>query len=219
MFDKIYNSMSVAVSPNSLQIRSVYDELRDFVKCISNGLLDDEELDDLKYFTKDLSSDIKLLYLFVKSEPKAMKLSGGKEKQLRYDTARKMGTKFIVIYHYSEDSGNDKESIERLLSEAKYIVNTVYSPSFNNLNTKELFENFDERTAEDKLLMLAPYIIVCKLFETFDLSVVKGGEFVLQEALNPDNIKVINRVIKGIISEQPSLETLINLNGFMLLCN
>lgn len=211
MFNKIFEAMRTALSPDTLTTRklNLAPTMKDFVNCISKAHLTEDELDDAYYIIRTISDKIQLLYVIVDSTPK----------ELRFDTALRMDTTYIVIFHYTGDSSDNVDAIKRLLDEAHYIIKAIYDPDFKHKNIIDRFANFQSMSSKDKLLALAPYIPVCKLLEDYNFNIIKDADFALQEALNPEGIEYINDTIKTILFEKPGLDVLFDLNGFLLVFN
>ena len=205
MFNKILLAMQTSITYTSLDVKRLSDGIMDFIKCISLNKLTDDELDGARYFTRNIKPDIVLMYIFLDTDIK---------KDLLGDVADRMGKKYIILYNYLSENMDDAAIIIRLREQAIFILKSLYNKGKGNRSN--ILMNFNKVTSEEKLIILAPYIIVCKIFDKIDIGLYTGGNFIIQEALNPDKVPQIDEEIKFILTEHPDMDTLFNLNGFLL---
>lgn len=203
MFEKIINIMKLSLSYSSLDTIAVRGATRDFIKCIGMSKFSDEVLDSAKCITREIKNDVNIIYVF---------LNAKKTNKISMDFAYRNNIKYIVIFRYSDMEEDDKTIIEMLFKEARFIVNCAFSYDYNKFNRALFYMS----NSASKLMMLAPYMITCKIFDELDIGLISKGDFVIQKAINPDNIPEINDVMRFIFTEHPDANTLFDLNAFLL---
>lgn len=210
MFDKIIFAMRKSLKYTTLDVQRLgaNKTLRDLIKCTSLGKLTTDQIDDAQYMSKSITDNISLMYVFVEGSPKS---------KLSYDLVDRMGKTLIVIYRYSDFPEDDDAIISRLFLEAEKIIIGVYGSLYSTFYiSTDPFSKFDRIPSRMKLVLLSPYMIVCKIFEGVNIGFHTGGNFTLQKALNPKGIEQVDKVINFILKEEPDVDTLFNLNAFLL---
>jgi len=202
MLNKIFDIIQLSITYNSLDAKRLDNNIRDFINCTSLGIFSDMELDESRFFTKSINDNLLITYVIIDSPIKSLK----------FDTAMRMSNNHIIIYRYNNELSTDEKILCTLKKEIEYILTAIY----NNEYTKLDYNNFNNLNSKQKLLLLAPCIIITKIFGRIDIGLFTDGEYTLQKTLNPNNYTQINEIIKFITIEQPSIDTLFNLNGFLL---
>lgn len=217
MFNIILNAMEAASRLNSLETRKLsYDSKKlDFIKCISKGKISDNDLDEIRYIDRKIHDSLFITFILVD----APKIDG-----LKFDIASRQMDRdkmidYIIIYRYKDSSIDDISTIETMFNEIRFIVRNVFVPSNLDIYKEldiELFTMMDTLNSRDRMIAVAPYAIMAKLFDILDMRLFTTVEFVLEKALNPNKIESLNELIKFIVTENPSMDTLFNLNTLLM---
>lgn len=215
MFDAIVLAMRKSLNYTTLDVQRLGSNkhLRDIIKCTSLGRITENQIDDAMYFSRQVKEGISVMYVFITSAVTEEK------DRLDYDIIDRDGNTIIVIYRYSDFPEDDGLIIERLLRETETIMQSIYgylylATAFGK--EKAPFDKFKHFSSRQKMLLLSPYIIVCKIFEGVNIGLHTGGNFTFQKAINPNGIEAVDKVVNFILKENPTTDTLFNLNAFLL---
>lgn len=216
MFDNIFKAMKKSIEYNSLDTRRLYFNARrfDFMKCIIGDRVDKEIIKDASYIDSTVAPKTLLTYVMLDTDTLW---------DLRHDTAfgfaEDSDIMNIIVYRYNDTFETSSVIIlSHLLEEARYIITSLNRYKDSSIEDKSIIEQFDEfnkMDSIDKLILLAPYAMVCKLYDELDFIEIATEEFDLQKALNPHNIERIDNLLRFILEEKPSMDILFKLNAIL----
>jgi hypothetical protein len=194
--ENIYFLVRKSLTYSSLDIREFQqsDQFTQFIKNISLGIISDDEILNANFITGKLKEDKIAVYVFI---------NGHSRNALRTMPAIRDDKEYYIVFRYSEDSEEDKDTLERIFNEIKFFTKAIYGEPTPDASCKELF------------ITLTPYMIFCKLYDDLNMAFYSKEKVSLQDVLNSRENTSINELIDYIIKEKPDFNELFSINSYL----